>query len=137
MPFATLAAGDCFTADLTKVLPERAHDVISCQFAVHYRCVSFLSEPVSISSGWVHGDWWSIFSGKLFFCFFGGEALDGGCRGVTKREKRTETDRGEEKRNVDDFCFSPFSSRSPFVPTFISYSFEYLVFKYCVVLHTR
>ena len=37
-PFpARFIAGDCFTADLTRVLPERAHDVISCQFAVHYR----------------------------------------------------------------------------------------------------
>ena len=38
-PFpARFIAGDCFTADLTEVLEERAFDVISCQFAVHYRC---------------------------------------------------------------------------------------------------
>ena len=40
-PFpARFIAGDCFTADLTEVLEERAFDVISCQFAVHYRCAA-------------------------------------------------------------------------------------------------
>ena len=49
-PFpARFIAGDCFTADLTEVLEERAFDVISCQFAVHYRCAADDTPPHAVA----------------------------------------------------------------------------------------